>query len=253
MVTLRRHAGKLHRARAAQLAGDVYIEARSTFVTPIIPDTVTAYLGSLTRPGDELLEEVRLRSKADGIPAVVRETGALLQFIASLAGAERILEIGTGYGYSTIWLARALPPTGRLFSMERDPARAAIAREYVARAGLADQISVIVGDATRFLAKVAGPFDVIFQDADKAMYLSAYDRVFDLLKPGGALITDNVLWGGDVVPGFEGAAGHPKDTIAAIATYNERLGADTRLHTIFLPVGDGVAVSMKKRASDEHN
>ena len=215
-------------------------------MSSFIPEAVAAYLASLTRLGDDLLESVRRRSVTDKVPAVAPETGALLQVVASLAGAKRILELGTGYGYSTIWLGRALPPDGRLISMEHDAARAAIAREHIAQAGLSDQVSVIVGDAARFLAKVAGPFDLVFQDADKALYLTSYDRVIELLGPGGSLIADNVLWGGDVVPGYEGAAGHPRDTVTAISSYNDRLAADIRLRTIFLPVGDGVAVSVKK-------
>jgi predicted O-methyltransferase YrrM len=219
-----------------------------TLMRWFIPDPVGIYLASLTRVGDDLLELVRRRSVEDAIPAVLPETGALLHVLASMTGASRILEIGTGYGYSAIWLGRALSPAGQLISMERDASRAAVARTFFARAGLSECVSVIVGEAERFLAKVAGPFDVIFQDADKSLYGTAHDRLVQLLRPGGALMTDNVLWGGDVVPGLSGTAGHPPDTVAEVASYNERLSADTRLRTVFLPVGDGVAVSVKRDA-----
>ncbi len=210
-----------------------------------VPDSVAAYLSSLTRAGDGFLDAIKAKSIADHVPAVAPETGALLHVLASVAGANRILEIGTGYGYSGVWLARALRPGGQLISMERDTARAAVARDFFDRAGLPSQASVIVGEAARFLAKVAGPFDLIFQDADKSLYVQALDRLVDLLRPGGVMVTDNVLWGGDVVPGFEGAAGHPPESVEAVSAFNERLAADSRLTTVFLSVGDGVAVSVK--------
>ena len=113
-----------------------------------------------------------------------------------------MLEIGTAIGYSGIWLAGGLPPDGMLLTMELDPERARMARDNFARAGLADRVSVIVGDAKRMLAKVSGPFDVIFQDGDKQLYVPLLDRLVELLRPDGLLITDNVLWDGEVVPGF---------------------------------------------------
>jgi caffeoyl-CoA O-methyltransferase len=215
-------------------------------VRSFIPDPVAAYLASLTRLGDAPLARARARSVADGVPAVAPEAGALIRILASAAGARRILEVGTGYGYSAIWLGGALPPDGRIITMERDAARAAVARDFLAEAGLADRASVIVGEAVRFLAKVAGPFDVVFQDAEKSVYLTVLNKLVSLLRPGGVMITDNVLWGGDVVPGLEGAHGHPPDTIAAVRSFNEKLAADPRLATVFLPVGDGVAVSIRK-------
>ena len=131
-----------------------------------------------------------------------------LRVLASAIGATRILEIGTAIGYSGLWLAGALAPDGLLLSMEIDPERARTARVNFARGGLADRVNVIVGDAQRMLAKVAGPFDVIFQDGDKQQYGPMLDRLVDLLRPGGLLVTDNVLWSGDVVPGFSATPTH---------------------------------------------
>jgi predicted O-methyltransferase YrrM len=160
-------------------------------------------------------------------------------------GAKKILEIGTAIGYSAIWMAQALPPDGQLISLEIDQSRAAIARANVERAGLTTTISVIVGDASRFLHKVAGPFDLIFQDGDKALYEPLLDRLVDHLRPGGVLVTDNVLWDGEVVAGFATTLRHDDASTAAIRSYNRRLADDTRLLTTFLPAGDGVAVSVK--------
>ena len=113
---------------------------------------------------------------------------------------------------------------------------------------LADRVSVLVGDARRTLTKVAGPFDLIFQDGDKNQYGPLLQRLVDLLRPGGLLITDNVLWSGEVVPGF---VTHPTRDAAAtrtIAEYNERLNAHPQLMTVIVPLRDGVAISVKRSA-----
>jgi predicted O-methyltransferase YrrM len=167
--------------------------------------------------------------------------------VLSLAiDAKRQLEIGTAIGYSGLWLAGALPADGMLITMERDPERARIARRYFERAGLADRVSVVSGDARLLLAKVSGPFDVIFQDADKGLYEPMLDRLVELLRPGGLLVTDNVLWDGEVVPGFvEKPQRNPDDT-RAIAAYNQRLNTHPMLITATLPIRDGVAISVKR-------
>jgi predicted O-methyltransferase YrrM len=212
----------------------------------IVPDAVERYLSSLNGVHDALLEDVAREGARFDLPLIDAEVGALLRVLVTAAGATRVLEIGTAIGYSGLWMAGGLPPGGTLITMERDPERARAARDLFARAGLAEQVSVVVGDAQRLVAKVAGPFDLIFQDGDKAQYLPMLDRLVELLAPGGVLATDNVLWDGEVVPGFvDPPRREPADT-AAIAAYNERLSNDPRLVTTFLPVGDGVAVGVKR-------
>ncbi len=211
----------------------------------IIPDEIERYLAELNRWADEVLVDIAAEGSRRGLPLIDAEVGALLQVQARAVGARRILEIGTAIGYSGIWLARALPPDGMLISIERDPQRAAEARANFTRAGLLDSASVIVGDASRLLAKVSGPFDLIFQDADKQEYGPLLDRLIELLRPGGLLITDNVLWNGEVVPGFVAQpAKKPEDT-EAIAGYNRRLSSEPRLLTTWVPLRDGLAISVK--------
>jgi predicted O-methyltransferase YrrM len=143
-------------------------------------------------------------------------------------------------------LASALAPGGMLFTIERDPARAATARQHFERAGLASRVSVMVGEAARLVHKVAGPFDLILQDGAKDLYEPLLDRLVALLRPGGVLVSDNILWQGDVIPGFRAEPVHSAESIATVARYSQRLAADPRLATAFLPVGDGVAVSVKR-------
>ncbi|MCU0251530.1 MAG: O-methyltransferase [Vicinamibacterales bacterium] len=207
---------------------------------------VQDYLSALNGPEDGLLQEVRARALADGVPAISPDTGRLLDVLAASSAPGRILEIGTGYGSSGMHLASALAPGGMLFTIERDPARAAIARQHFERAGLASRVSVMVGEAARLVHKVAGPFDLILQDGPKDLYEPLLDRLVGLLRPGGVLVSDNILWQGDVMPGFRSEPAHSAESSAIISRYSQRLAADPRLSTVFLPVGDGVAVSARR-------
>jgi predicted O-methyltransferase YrrM len=211
----------------------------------IVPDAVERYLADLNQLADPVLREIATEGERAGLPIVDAEVGALLRVLATAAGARQILEIGTAIGYSGVWLAGALPPGGMLITMELDPDRAAVARRNFARAGLADRVSVMVGDAARLVAKVAGPFDLIFQDGDKRQYPAMLDRLAGLLRPGGLLVTDNVLWDGEVVPGFASEPAKNADETAAIASYNQRLNGRPDLRTATVPLRDGVAISVK--------
>lgn len=215
----------------------------------IVPDLVERYLAQLNRQSDPVLDAMARSGAERDLPLVDAEVGALLRVLAAAAGATRMLEIGTAIGYSSIWLAGALPPTGTLITMELNPDRAREAREHIAEAGLADRVMVMVGDAQRLVAKVAGPFDLIFQDGDKRLYAPMLDRLVDLLRPGGLLITDNVLWDGEVVPGFIESPARSAEETRAIAVYNERLNGHPLLRTATVPLRDGVAISVKTGAS----
>lgn len=212
----------------------------------IVPDAVEQYLAGLNNLADPVLRAIEREGTEQGLPIVDAEVGALLRVLAMSVGAVRILEIGTAIGYSGIWLAGALPPTGMLLTMEMDPGRAKIARDNFTRSALAGRASVIVGDAQRMLAKVAGPFDLIFQDGDKQQYTPLLDRLVNLLRPGGLLVTDNVLWDGEVVPGFKKSRARDAADTQAIAGYNERLSQHPSLMTVIVPLRDGVAISVKR-------
>jgi len=212
------------------------------------PPAVATYLDGLTRLPHPVLARIRAAGVEAGVPIVDALTGALLHGLTRTLGATRVLEIGTAIGYSTVWMATALPPTGLLVSLERDQARATTARGYLAEAGLDDRVNVIVGEADRYLHKVAGPFDLIFQDGDKTHYGPMLDKLAALLRPGGLLVTDNILWDGEVVPGFTDTPRRNATDTAAIAAYNTQLAADPRFTTSWLPVGDGVAVAVRTGA-----
>ncbi|WP_045879000.1 O-methyltransferase [Pseudofrankia sp. DC12] len=155
-------------------------------------------------PADPVLDEALKATAAAGIPSIqVSATqGKLLHLLARLHGAARILEVGTLGGYSTIWLARALPAGGRLVTLEVTPRHAAVATANVARAGLADVVDIRVGPALdtlpKLLAEAAGPFDLVFIDADKVNNPAYFQWAVKLTKPGSVIIVDNVVREGQV-------------------------------------------------------
>jgi predicted O-methyltransferase YrrM len=212
----------------------------------IVPDLVERYLASLNRLPDPVLRQVAQQGAEQKLPLIDAEVGALLRVLATAIGATRVLEIGTAIGYSGIWLAGALPPGGQLITMEKNAERAAAARENFERAGLSDRVKVMVGDAGLLVADVPGPFDVIFQDGDKELYLVLLEGLVGLLRPNGLLLTDNVLWDGEVVPGFVPAPRRDDADTRAIAEYNRRLNAHPQLMTVTIPLRDGLAISAKR-------
>ena len=212
----------------------------------IVPEPVEQYLAGLNRVPDPVLQDIAREGRDANLPLIDAEVGALLRVLATAVNATRILEIGTAIGYSGIWLAGALPRGGMLLTMEAEPERARQARENFARAGLTDRASVIVGDAGLTVAKVSGPFDLIFQDGDKRQYGPMLDRLVSLLRPGGLLVTDNVLRSGEVVPGFVPRPQQDAGETQAIVDYNLRLSAHQALMTSIVPLRDGVAISVKR-------
>jgi predicted O-methyltransferase YrrM len=212
----------------------------------IVPDLVEQYLSRLNHARDAVLDDIARAGDAGDLPLVDAEVGALLRVLATAIGARRILEIGTCIGYSGIWLAAALPEGGMLITMEKDPQRAAIAKANFERAHLTDRVSVLVGDAQLKIVKVAGPFDLIFQDGAKPLYNPLLDPLVALLRPGGLLVTDNVLWDGEVVPGYVAEPRRNADDTRAIMEYNQRLATHPQLLPSTVPLRDGVAISVKR-------
>ncbi|MFD3536453.1 O-methyltransferase [Streptomyces sp. NPDC058664] len=167
-------------------------------------NAVDAYFTETIAPADEALTAALAASSAAGLPeiAVAPNQGKLLHLLAQTQGARNILEIGTLGGYSTIWLARALPADGRLITLEYDPAHADVARANIARAGLEKIVEVRTGAALDTLplleAEGAGPFDLVFIDADKVNNPRYVEWALKLSRPGTVIIVDNVVRGGRI-------------------------------------------------------
>ncbi len=210
---------------------------------------VDAYLTDRLVPSDPALDAALAASDAAGLPqaAVAPNQGKLLQLLAAAVQARSILEIGTLGGYSTIWLARALPPEGRLITLELEPRHAEVARGNLTRAGVADRVEVRVGRALDSLAGLvatgAGPFDFIFIDADKAGLAEYFDAAVRLARPGALIVIDNVVRNGAVID-----AESQDPSVRGVRRFNEQVATDPRVRvTALQTVGskgyDGFAVA----------
>ena len=172
-----------------------------TKMNPALWTAVDSYITDLLVHQDEALRETIARSDKAGLPAynISAPQGQFLHILARAIGAQRILEIGTLGGYSTIWLARALPDGGKLVTLEVDENCAAVARENFARAGLSDKIELVFGRALETLPGVSGPFDLAFIDADKQNNPGYFQWALKLVRPGGIIVVDNVVREGTII------------------------------------------------------
>ncbi|MGC9955205.1 MAG: O-methyltransferase [Rhizomicrobium sp.] len=209
-------------------------------------NAVDRYFADLLIAPDAALDAARDASRVAGLPdiAVAPNQGKLLYLLARMLGAKRILEIGTLGGYSTIWLARALPPDGKLITLEYDPKHAEVARANIARAGLAEVVEVITGRALDTLPKLSGPFDFFFIDADKISNADYFHWALKLSRCGSVIVVDNVVRDGEVVdaksadPGVTGVR-RLMDYIAS----EPRISA-TILQTVGVKGYDGLALAL---------
>ena len=176
---------------------------------------------------------------------ITAEVGQLLHMLALTIGARRILEVGTLFGYSAIWLGRALPPDGRLICLEMDAGRAAEASEWLGRAGLDARSEVRVGPALSLLPGLVGQpaFDLAFLDAAKTEYPDYLDWALRLVRPGGLIVADNTLFSGSQ-EGTVADAEPVSPALRAVQAFNRRIATDPRLASIVLPVREGVSVSL---------
>ncbi|MGO9837612.1 MAG: O-methyltransferase [Polyangiaceae bacterium] len=194
-------------------------------------NAVDRYIISALLPADSALEEALRANAAAGLPAidVAPNQGKLLHLMAQMLGARSILEIGTLGGYSTIWLARALPPGGRLVTLEAEAKHAEVARANVARAGLAGVVEVRVGralDTLPLLAKEGrGPFDLVFIDADKPSNADYVEWALKLTRPGSVIIVDNVVRAGGIL---DASSDDPR--VQGTRRLYEALGREPRLN-----------------------
>jgi caffeoyl-CoA O-methyltransferase len=204
------------------------------------------YIENLFAPQDEALKAAVRESQRAGLPEirVSPNEGKLLQLLAEMIGARRVLEIGTLGGYSAINLARGMAEDGRLISLEIDEHHAEVARQNVERAGLAERIEIRVGDARKLLAQLAesdeGPFDLVFIDADKEGYPEYLGWALGLSRPGSLILGDNTIWGGAIIDPED-------DPTRAINEFNEKIAGDPRLSALVLPLlrerVDGLAIA----------
>ena len=210
---------------------------------------VDGYFEGLLTPMDDGLDAALRDNKADGLPPidVTRLQGKFLDFLVRVSGARRVLEIGTLGGYSTIWMARALPEGGRVVTLELEPHHAEVARRDLDRAGVLDRVEVIVGPALETLPALTSRmerFDLVFIDADKESYPEYLDWALRLSRPGTVIVADNVVREGRVAD-----ADCEDPRVQGVRRFAERMAAEPRLNsTVLQTVGakgyDGFALSV---------
>lgn len=210
--------------------------------SPILRPEQEAYLERLLPPRDPLLREMEERAAAADVPVSDPEVGRLLAILARSTGARLILEIGTAIGYGTLCLARGAP-AARVVSIDTDPERLATARGYLERGGVAGRVELIEGAALDVLHRLQGPFDLVYIDAVKAEYRRYLDQVVPLLRVGGMVICDNLLWGGSVAAPPD----EDDENADALRAFNGYLMMHPQLQAVVLPVGDGLGVATKTK------
>ncbi|MFZ2209437.1 MAG: class I SAM-dependent methyltransferase [Porticoccaceae bacterium] len=213
----------------------------------LTPELYTYLLAVSLRESD-LLHELRdhTRRMPEARMQIAPEQGQFMTLLARLLGARQALEIGVFTGYSALCVASALPADGRLIACDISAEYTRIAREYWARAGVADRIDLRLAPASETLARLlaegaAGSFDLAFIDADKTGYADYYEQCLALLRPGGLIVVDNVLWNGRVLD----AATADEDT-RAIRAFNRRIHKDARVDLSLVPIGDGLSLLRKR-------
>jgi caffeoyl-CoA O-methyltransferase len=208
------------------------------------PARLERYVTELFAAEDPILSKIRARHAAENLPAinVSPEEGKLLHLLLLSIQAKRVLEIGSLGGYSGVWLARALPPRGKLITIERDPRHAGIAREAFRTAGLEERVELIEGGALEVLPTLSPGFDAVFIDADKGPLPRYFDWGMRLLRRGGLLLCDNAF--------FHGAAldeNDRSDNAIGVRAFNQLAATDPRLVATIIPVRDGLVVGLKTR------
>jgi predicted O-methyltransferase YrrM len=210
----------------------------------ILDEQVERYLNDLRPERSELMAEMEAVADRDSVPIVFWETGRLLAALCR-AFDPVVLEVGTAIGYSTLHMAEQLD-RGRLVTLERDPERVAQARGYLQRAGVAERVEVVEGDALETIGQVRGPFDLLFVDATKGEYRRYIELAEPALSERALMVVDNVLMSGEVALSAGAGDRWSADSLAAARALNTELLASERWLACVLPVGDGVAVAARR-------
>jgi len=204
-----------------------------------VPDEIEEYAERYTSARwdvfDRLGDETRAKQSDHGMMVGLLE-GAFLNFLVYLTRAKHVLEVGTFTGWSSIAMARALPPGGSIVTCDVNEETTAVARRYAEEAGVADRIEFRVGPGVETIATLEGPFDLAFIDADKEGYVDYYEAILPKLAAGGTIAADNTLFGSDA----DGPIGH------AIAAFNEHVLHDDRVEAVLLPLREGVTLIRRR-------
>ena len=214
------------------------------FDDSVATEQITDYLRSLIKENTGILKELEEKALKEYIPIISPEVAQLIRLLCEMTGAEKLLEIGSAIGYSSILFA-GFSDDMKITTIEMDEERASEAEKNISRAGMDKKITLLKGNALEVMDQIAESFDIVFVDAAKGQYNNFLPKCLKLLKKGGLLISDNILYRGTVAEtGF--IPRKHRTIIVNMKEYLKRLSEDENLTTSIIPIGDGVAVSLKK-------
>ena len=218
----------------------------------IVDERIVTFINSLDTKNSEILEKIESEARAADVPIIRREMQSFLKILLMLKKPARVLEVGAAVGFSALLMSEYVPEECRITTIENYEKRIPIARENFHRAGKEEQITLIEGDAAEVLKTLDGSYDFIFMDAAKGQYIHYLPDILRLLSPGGCLVSDNVMQDGDVIESRFAVERRNRTIHARMREYLYELKHNDALTTSIIPLGDGVAVSIKD-PSDEGN
>ena len=212
----------------------------------IVDERIVTFINSLDTRNSEILETIENEARTAEVPIIRREMQSFLKVLLMLKKPERVLEVGTAVGFSALLMSEYVPEECRITTIENYEKRIPIARENFRRAGKEEQITLIEGDAAEVLKTLDGPYDFIFMDAAKGQYIHYLPEILRLLPAGGCLVSDNVMQDGDVIESRFAVERRNRTIHARMREYLYELKHNNDLVTSIIPLGDGVAVSIKQ-------
>lgn len=213
----------------------------------IVDERIVTFINSLDTRNSEILETIEKEARESDVPIIRREMQSFLKVLLMLKKPLRVLEVGTAVGFSALLMSEYLPEGGRIITIENYEKRIPVARENFRRAGKEGQITLIEGDASEVLKTLTESYDFIFMDAAKGQYIHYLPDVLRLLSPEGCLVSDNVMQDGDVIESRFAVERRNRTIHARMREYLYELKHREDLMTSIIPLGDGVAVSIKRQ------
>ena len=215
----------------------------------IVEERMRTFINSLDAGNTPFLDELECSALSEGVPIIRKEMQSFIKTLLALKKPQRILEVGTAVGFSTLLMCEYSQPEMHITTIENYEKRIPKARENFRRAGRESQITFLEGDAGQILKELSGSYDLIFMDAAKGQYIHFLPDILRLLPPGGLLISDNVLQDGDIIESRFAVTRRNRTIHARMREYLYELKHHPELETVILPVGDGVTLSTKKEES----
>lgn len=219
----------------------------------IVDERMVTYIRSLERPENPVIEAIEQEALESFVPIIRKETQSFLKVMMLMNRPARVLEVGTAVGFSAILMSEYLPEGSRITTIENYEKRIPIARNNFKRAGKEEQITLIEGDALEVMKTLEGPYDFIFMDAAKGQYIHYMPEEVRLLADGGILMSDNVLQDGDIIESRFAVERRNRTIHSRMRDYLYELKHSNVLETSIIPLGDGVALSIKKKKEEKEN